>query len=112
MEKRGYFISGLVLIIFSLVLIYCYLTTVTEFAIAVISMLIGVIGVMLLYRSGKINEETSILSTLLLMFGGFLVPLLSSSISALMIAIAYGGAIFLLVFNTPKETSKKTSVHQ
>lgn len=112
MEKKGYFVSGLVLIVFSLVLIYCYLTTATEFAIAVISMIIGVIGVMLLCRSGKINEETFILSTLLLMFGGFLVPLLSPQTPTLMIAIAYGGAIFLLMFNTPEETSKKTSVQQ
>jgi hypothetical protein len=117
MEKRGYFIIGLMLIAFSLVLICSYLTTGKEFTTAVLSMAIGEVGIILLCLSEKVNGQAAILSAIMLFLGGFLIPsfTLIEELSTTLTAILYGAASLLLIIlmlESPQKTKKETSVQQ
>ena len=117
MERRGYFVVGLILIGFSLILICNYLTTGREFATAALSMVIGVVGLILLCLSEKVNGEVAILSVIMLMLGGFFIPLcaLTEELSTTLTAILYGAAsliLIIMILGPPQKTSKEASVHQ
>lgn len=114
MEKRGYFVIGLIFIGLSLVLVCSYLTTEKALTTATISMIIGVAGIISLYLSEKINEEISILSAIMLIFGGLLLPLssLSAELSMTLTALLYLVAILLPILGPPQKTKKETSVQQ
>ncbi|MFA5714793.1 MAG: hypothetical protein WC998_03575 [Candidatus Paceibacterota bacterium] len=112
MEKRGYFVIGLIFIGLSLVIICSYLTTEKALTTATISMIIGVAGIISLYLSEKINEEISTLSVIMLIFGGLLIPLssLPKEHSLSLTALLYLVAILLPILGPPQKTNKEASV--
>jgi|GEM_PF-2677252 len=113
MKKREcFFVTGLIFVIFSVLLVYSYLT-INEFAIALMFAVIGPIGTFFMYKSGKINNETAILSSGMFIAGGMIFPLLPmiKEYSSLIIILACFVAIALMVLKPPERTSIKAPVH-
>jgi hypothetical protein len=102
---------GILLVIISLIVLYAYIET-SAFIIAVVSAVIGMIGILFLYQSGRIEVESTILSILTMGIGGFLVPLLPilENFAKPLIIIAYGVATLLLILKPPERWYTEATV--
>ncbi|MFA5169812.1 MAG: hypothetical protein WC386_00885 [Candidatus Paceibacterota bacterium] len=111
MEKREYFLIGMIFITFSVLFAFGYLT-INEFTIALMFAVTGFIGTFFMYKSGKINNETAILSSGMFIAGGMIFPLLSmiKEYSSSLMIVACVVAIALMVLKPPERTSTKVPV--
>jgi len=113
MEKGERFGTGVLLIIFSFILIYSYLTT-FALVLAIMSMVFGTAGTAFLYLSQKIDRETVILSATIIILGGLIVPLLNFKKDTLIVVvtICYIAAILLFVLKPPERKNVEAAVQQ
>jgi len=104
---------GIVLIVISFLFNFGYLTT-KDFILSVFSVILGIIGIGLLCLSEKINYTKAILSTIMIIMGGIIIPMIIQleEFAGPLIAISYGSVIILLILKPPEKYGIKATVQQ
>lgn len=113
MEEKENLEAGIMLSILSVIFICGYLTK-RELTIAIASAILGATGLFFLYLSGKIDNETTFLSIIMVALGGIVIPLLLpvKDFATSLIILAYGAAILLLILKPPERRNHKVPFQQ
>ncbi|MFZ3055078.1 MAG: hypothetical protein WA091_03835 [Minisyncoccales bacterium] len=113
MEKENFEI-GILLIIISFIFNFGYLTTTKGFVLSFFSVIFGIIGIILLYLSGKIDHTKTILSTIVIIMGGIIVPIIPQieKLSGPLTVLLYSSIIILLILKPPEKYGAKATVQQ
>ena len=113
MEKREMHAVGIIFVLFSLSLIFLCIVADHDYGISVMATIFGLAGIIFLYRSEAINNETAILSSGMFILGGIIVPLISliKDHSSFLMALSFGTAIALMVLKPPDRKTVRAPVH-
>ena len=113
MKKNELVATGIVLIAFSMLLIYNHLTSGGDYATAVISAIIGFAGTICLYHQRSINIDTFIFSSGFYIGGGVILPIIPmlEGYAPYLTAICYIGAVLMIFFPPRERTSVQGAAH-
>lgn len=113
MEKKDVIVTGRVLIIFSIILIYIHLMSGGDYAIAILSAFFGATGTICLYYADNVDIDTAIFSSGFCIAGGAVFPIadIIKEYAPALTTFCYLVAIFLIIAPAKKKAEAPDPVH-
>lgn len=106
--KKMFAAAGVAFIIFSMFCVFGELI-IDNYVVSLISAILGIIGVLLFRHSEAIDGETALIASIMFIFGGIIIPLISATKEYLLLLVAlfYVGALALIVLKATELTKKE-----